>query len=123
MFGNDVDHLPPDIKSLYNEARSCIAVNAYTASVLACRKLLMSIAVAQGAEEGKNFIAYVKYLADKGFVPPNGQNWVDHIRTKGNEATHEIALMQADDAKELISFSEMLLRFIFEFPNRIPKNG
>ncbi len=122
MFGNDVDHLPSDIKSLY-KARSCIAVNAYTASVLACRKLLMNIAVAQGAEEGKNCIAYVKYLADKGFVPPNGQNWVDHIRTTGNEATHEIALMQADDAKELISFSEMLLRFIFEFPNRIPKNG
>jgi hypothetical protein len=54
-------------------------------------------------------------------VPPNGKHWVDHIRKKGNEATHEIALMGADDAADLIVFSEMLLKFIYEFPNRIPK--
>ncbi len=81
----------------------------------------MNIAVAQGAPEGKKFIEYVKHLADSGFVPPNGHGWVDHIRSKGNEATHEIALMEEKDAKDLISFCEMLLRFIFEFPNRVPQ--
>ena len=59
------------------------------------------------AEEGKNFITYVKYLADKGFVPPHGKGWVDHIRTKGNEANHEIALMHAADAEELLMFTEI----------------
>jgi hypothetical protein len=54
-------------------------------------------------------------------VPPNGRGWVDHIRTKGNEANHEIVLMSAEDALELISFSEMLLKFIYEFPSRVPK--
>ena len=60
------------------------------------------------------------YLADNGYVPPNGRGWVDHIRKKGNEATHEIALMQQGDAEELISFVEMLLKFIYEFPARVP---
>ncbi len=81
----------------------------------------MNIAVTQGAEAGKSFISYVEYLANHGYVPPNGKGWVDHIRKKGNEATHEIALMQQSDAEELISFAEMLLKFIYEFPAKIPK--
>ncbi len=79
----------------------------------------MNIAVAKSAEQGLNFSDYVQFLSDKGYVPPDGKEWVDHIRTKGNEATHEIALMTKDDAEDLITFSEMLLRFIFEFPSRI----
>ena len=80
----------------------------------------MNIAVSQGAEENKSFYHYVEYLATNGYVPPNGRGWVDHIRLKGNEATHEIAIMSQQDADDLILFSEMLLKFIYEFPNRIP---
>jgi len=119
-FGSTVGHLPNDILALYDEARRCTSTGAYTAAVLLCRKLLMNVAVAHGAKPGDAFIAYVTYLADKGYVPPNGRGWVDHIRQKGNEATHEIALMTEQDAKDLIQFSEMLLKFIFEFPNKVP---
>jgi hypothetical protein len=62
----------------------------------------------------------VQYLADAGYVPPNGKGWVDHIRKRGNEANHEIVIMTPADAKELIAFSEMLLKFIYEFPKQIP---
>jgi hypothetical protein len=118
--GNSVGSLPADIAALYNEARRAVSVHAFTAAVLACRKLLMNIAVNHGASEGATFVAYVEHLANAGFVPPNGRGWVDHIRSKGNEATHEIRLMQADEATELIAFSEMLLKFIYEFPAKIP---
>jgi Domain of unknown function (DUF4145) len=119
-FGKAVDHVPEDLYSLYEEARRCTAQNCYTAAVLLCRKMLMNIAVAQGAEKNLRFIEYVNYLSDKGFTPPNGKHWVDHIRKKGNEATHEIELMKDSDAKELILFIEMLLKFIYEFPALIP---
>ena len=118
--GNDVGHLPNELETIYNEARRCVSVNAYTAAVLACRKLLMHVAVQQKAEPGKAFIYYVEFLANNGYVPPNGKGWVDHIRKKGNEATHEIVLMKKEDAVELISFAEMLLKFIYEFPARVP---
>ncbi|MEN3157713.1 DUF4145 domain-containing protein [Alkalimonas sp. NCh-2] len=118
--GNEVHHLPGDVDALYKEARNCVSVNAYTSSVLASRKLLMNIAVTQGAEEGKSFFHYVEFLANNGFVPPNGRGWVDHIRKRGNEATHEIAIMSQDVAEELIAFIEMLLKFIYEFPARVP---
>ncbi len=119
VFGNQVSNLPEKIEALYNEARECTKVNAYTASVLACRKLLMNIAVEKGALEGMKFIEYIEYLSDKNYVPPDGKSWVDHIRLKGNEATHEIALMQKNDAEDLITFTEMLLKFIYEFPGKM----
>lgn len=121
--GNAVSSLPEQLEVIYNEARRCVSVKAFTASVLACRKLLMHIAVEQGASTGGSFLSYVEYLAAKGFVPPNGACWVDHIRKKGNEATHEIVLMTESDAEELISFSEMLLKFIYEFPAKVPKGS
>lgn len=114
--GNDVEHVPDNVNSLYNEARRCISCSAYTSSVLASRKLLMNIAIA----EGQRFIEYIDYLANNGFVPPKGRGWVDHIRKKGNEATHEINPMTHADATELVSFSEMLLKFIYEFPAQVP---
>lgn len=119
-LGEDVKHLPKEIQALYNEARDSSAAGAPTAAILICRKMLMNIAVTEGAEEGLKFIEYVDYLANKGYVPPNGKDWVDHIRQKGNEATHEIKLMTAEDAEELISFTSMLLKFIYEFPSRVP---
>jgi hypothetical protein len=117
--GQPVAHLPDDINGLYEEARKCAGAGSFTGSVLLCRKLLMNIGVQEGAEEGKSFVHYIDYLAGKGFIPPKGRAWVDHIRQKGNEATHEIALMTSVDASELITFTEMLLKFIYEFPAAI----
>ncbi len=117
--GKNVGHLPQDVDALYKEARACCSASCYTASVLLSRKLLMNIGVAQGADPGKPFVSYIEHLASNGYVPPNGRGWVDHIRKKGNEATHEIAMMSREDAEELITLSEMLLKFIYEFPNRV----
>jgi hypothetical protein len=118
-FGSPVKSLPKDVASLYEQVRKCSSAGAYTPAVLSCRKILMHIAVDQKAKPGMNFLDYVEHLANNGFVPPNGRGWVDHIRKKGNEANHEIVLMAQNDAEELIIFVEMLLKFIYEFPNRI----
>ncbi len=114
--GSPIRKVPANISALYNEARACSAAGAHTATVLALRKLLMNIAVNKGAKPGRHFQEYVEYLASKGYVPPDGQSWVDIIRKRGNEATHEIALMKKPDSDRLLTFAEMLLKFIYEFP-------
>jgi hypothetical protein len=119
--GREVPHLPPVVANAYREARDALAAGAPTASVLIARKLLMSVAVSQNADPGKSFAEYVDYLARKGYVPPNGEAWVDLIRKKGNEATHEIPEMTDADAGEILTFLEMLLTFIYDFPNRVPQ--
>lgn len=116
-FGNDVGGIDDQgVASLYAEARDCFSRNAFTAAVLSCRKLLMHIAVAKGDSAGKNFIEYVEYLSARGYVPPDAKTWVDCIRTKSNEANHEIVIMSEEEAKDLILFVEMLLKLVYEFP-------
>ena len=113
-------HLPKDVEQLYDEARAAMSSQAYTPAVLACRKILMNVSVALGAKAGQSFVSYVQFLTDQGYVPPNGKHWVDHIRTKSNEANHEILLMSQDEAETLITFAEMMLKFIYELPNVVP---
>jgi Domain of unknown function (DUF4145) len=120
-FGQPIGSLPKELDALYDEARRASAAGCHTLAVLGCRKLLMHIAVDQGADPGKAFLEYVEYLAGKGFVPPHGRGWVDHIRKKGNEANHEIVLMGETESNDLLTFSEMLLKFIYEFPAKVAK--
>src|SRR5690606_14996234 len=76
MFGREVKHLPNDeVRELYEEARKCTSIGAYTSSVLACRKLLMNVAVSQGAEAGKSFVEYINFLESSGYIPPGGRTW------------------------------------------------
>ena len=117
LYGNPVQAIPDaGVSALYEEARKATGAGSFTAAVLACRKLLMHIAVAKGAPTGQTFAAYVDWLATNHYIAPDAKEWVDHIRQKGNEANHEIVIMAADDAKDLLTFCEMLLKTIFEFP-------
>lgn len=111
-----INNLPEQVSVLYGEAIACISVNAYTSAVLAFRKLLMNIAVHEGAEENLKFIQYVDYLNTNNFIPPRSKGWVDSIRQKGNIATHEINPMSLGDAEELLKLTEVLLIYIYEFP-------
>lgn len=118
-YGITVKHLPADISLIYEEAKSCYSSNSYTATSLICRKILMNIAVAQGAEEGKSFASYVDYLNTNGFIPPNGKAWVDAIRKHGNDATHQITSISKEDSENIIDFTGLLLTFIYEMPGRL----
>ncbi|MCY8090770.1 DUF4145 domain-containing protein [Bacillus haynesii] len=117
--GNNVSDLPQEIETIYNEIRVCMSNNAYTASVLLARKLLMNVAVHLGAEENQSFQHYVKYFDSENYIPKQSKDWVDIIRKVGNEATHEIPDINIDDAQEVLTFTEMLLKLIYEFPARI----
>ena len=117
-YGKQVNHLPSDIDALYNEARDAIAGSAPTAAVLCCRKLLMHVAVEKGAKEGQSFQSYVNHLADNNFVPAGARAWVDEIRTKSNEANHQIVIKTVQEAEELIDFVEMLLMVVYDYPSR-----
>ena len=109
------------VSDLYNEARYAFGAGAFTATVLSCRKLLMHISVTKGAKPGQDFFSYVDFLSANHYVPPGSELWVDKIRTKGNEANHEINIMARQEAEDMLSFCEMLLRIIFEFPAKAKK--
>lgn len=121
-FGNPIEGIDDiSVKELYEEARSCASVNAFTATAMACRKILMNIAVSKGEKEDLKFVQYVKFLSDNNFVPPDGKEWVEHIKNKGNDANHKIEIVSKEDGEELLYFTEMLLVFIYAAPARFKK--
>src|SRR5688572_28599878 len=75
-----------------------------------------SLSASQGAKEGKTFVDYVNYLNDKNYIPPKSRDWVDAIRKLGNEANHSIEFKSPEDARLILTFTEMLLKFIYEMP-------
>jgi hypothetical protein len=116
--GTDIEHLPEGIRELYGEARRTIAASAPTSAVMAGRKLLMAVAVERGADGDLKFIQYVNWLVEKGIVTEPMCGFVDEIRQLGNEANHEIRLMTQGDAEEMLTYVEMLLKVVYEYPGR-----
>jgi hypothetical protein len=116
-FGKPVQNVTDTaLAEIYEEARAATSAGCFTAAVLCCRKLLMHLAVAKGAEKNDTFKNYVAFLAEKNHVPADCKDWVDQIRDAGNEANHEIKMMKREDAEHLVSFCEMLLKITYEFP-------
>jgi hypothetical protein len=109
-----------DVEKLYGEARKALASGAPSAAVLVCRKLLMHIAVEQGAKEGKGFTYYAKYLEDEHVVGAPFAGVVEHIKEEGNKENHELEVSSVDEATMLLKLVEFVLASIYELPAMIP---
>ncbi|MBI4299338.1 MAG: DUF4145 domain-containing protein [Chloroflexi bacterium] len=118
--GGLIAKLPKEVEVAYEEARGSLSVNAFTGSVMLCRKILMNVAVSKGADEGLQFAPYVEWLMKEGYVPKGSDGWLRYIKDRGNEANHQIVPMNSDDARGVLSFTEQLLRNVYVLPNLVP---
>lgn len=112
----DVRYLPPNIEKLYAECRMCYSNECYHSVIMVARTLLMYIAVDKGDVAGRNFVQYITYFADKGFIGSQNKDWVDRIRTIGNKYTHQLDEATAEDAEKVIVFIKQLLGNLYEMP-------
>lgn len=118
--GESVSNIPSDLGDLYEEARQSAGAGAYTACVMVCRKMLMNIAVREGAKAGENFKNYVDYLEKHGYFSPKSKGFIDYIRELGNEANHEVAAKKRVDAIAALEFVAALLRHNYDLPSKVP---
>ncbi len=122
LLGRNIEGLPEDVEAVYREIRDSIKQSNNTAAILLGRKLIMHLAVnVAGAKEGESFIDYINHLTKAGFVPPNGQKWIEYIKELGNEKNHELKLGTKEEAEKILKFIEMLLAFIYEFADKDEK--
>lgn len=115
-YGKTINSLPSNIAALYGEICRCMQYSSFTGAVLLMRKMLVHLAVDDGAEEGTSFATCVNYLDKKGWIPPSGKQWVDKIRKIGNDATHHLTINNESEAKQLLHYIEHMLTSIYEFP-------
>jgi hypothetical protein len=115
-FGGSVKHISANLSDIYNEARNAYSVNAFTGTVLLCRRLLMDIAIELGANDNLKFIEYVNYLDENNFITAKSKDWVDAIRKEGNDATHNVVVKDQKQAADMIMLCEMIMKINFEYP-------
>ena len=107
--GKSIQKLPKEIEKVYEEVRNCIAAGANTAAVMILRKILMNLAVEEGAKEGDSFAHYVDYLCSNGFVHKRQQEQAHRIQRLGNDANHKIESRTKEDALELLNLVQLIL--------------
>lgn len=115
-YGKKIMHLPKNIEDIYDEARRCFSVNAFNSVIMCCRKLLMHIACENGADEGLSFGKYVQYLKDNGYVAKPTFKLADAILKYGNIANHQLETYENGDAVNIMLFTEVILKNIYELP-------
>lgn len=99
--------------ALYNEARVAISQGASSCAVLLFRKLLMHIAVEQGAKAGLRFVQYVEFLKDQGVVGKPMHGLLSRIKDDGNEENHEIVRATPEKAQDLLTLVTLLIRSVY----------
>ncbi|HWD38428.1 MAG TPA: DUF4145 domain-containing protein [Fimbriimonas sp.] len=116
--GESVQRVPDPINTVYEEARRAYQAESYNGTVLLCRKIIVHLGHELGAGK-KTFNETITWLDTERYIPKGGKRWVDHIREKGNETTHEITPMSPGEAQEVLDFTLMLLKNIYDYPGRI----
>jgi hypothetical protein len=113
--GEEIKNLPEKIKPIYGEIRKSMQCGCPNGAIMLMRKLIMHIAVEEGAEDGKSFESYIDYLSAKGIVPKKSKNKADSVRLLGNATNHEIENRTQGEAQNCFEFIELLLKVNYEF--------
>ena len=69
------------------------------------------------AEPNKTFAYYVDRLDAKGYIPTGLKAKIDEIRTRGNEAAHDLPASDPYMARKTLSVTRHLLVSMYELPN------
>ncbi len=107
---------PTTLKQLYEEAAKSHAANAHTAAAMVCRKVLMVCACEKGAKDGLTFTQYVDHITKNVLTFPAAQNAIDAIRGIGNDANHQVAMVNQADAERAMRIVTYMLNTIYSFP-------
>lgn len=121
LFGPQIEGLPEDVESAYDEARRCMSVGAYTACELMCRKILMHVGVEKDAKEGESFAYYLSYLEDNNFITRHMKVWTNLIKEHGNKSTHRLESPDKTRSESTLMFTAELLRLVYEMTHLAKK--
>jgi hypothetical protein len=123
LIGREIEKLPENIMNVYDEVRKCMQSTCFTGAVMLMRKIIMNIAVHEGAGKNKSFVEYINYLCDNGIVHKKSKNKADSIRELGNNANHEIENRTEEEAQNCFEFIELLLMENYEFADEVEEDG
>lgn len=113
-----LDGVPEPVKRAYDQASRSFRASLFEPCALMCRRSLEGVCKAQGVS-GPNLNAKLEALEKSGAIDARMIRWAHSIRLLGNDAAHDVdAIVSAEDARDVLDFTEALLIYIFELNHR-----
>jgi len=110
--------LPISVDGAFREAISCYKAKAYSATAIMCRKSLEAVCDAHAFKKGV-LASKLQEMKDKGIIESRLFQWAEALRIAGNQAAHDVdSTIVAQDARDLIQFTEALLEYVFTFRDK-----
>lgn len=83
-----------------------------------CRRALQSSVIEKGASKGKRLVDQIDELYGNGAITKDIRDWAHEIRLTANIGAHpdDLEDITADDAQELIKFTEEYLNYVYVMP-------
>lgn len=121
------EHVPENIKIVFNEASICLSNNCYTASGamfrlcldITTKELLQQWIEANQVEpkqpnshQKDKLYNRIEFLIEHGVIPTDLKEYAHHIRLDGNNAAHD-GSTEKEEAEDLLDFSELFLERIY----------
>ncbi len=114
----DAEGLPVPVALAYEEARRSFRGGNLTSCVLMCRKCLEAVCRELGAARG-TLRERVDFLVAEGRIDQKLAAWATELRLVGNMGAHDLdSVIDADDARDAVEFTEALLAFAFSLSRR-----
>ena len=118
------DGTPDAERKAWEEVRDCLAVSAYDAVAMLCRKLLLHLVFThdrsqnpQATPRNITFAQAVQYLLDNGVITAAYKPLATEIRQIGNRANHELPDITQDEARRIALFTHHLFVSVYEMPS------
>lgn len=121
------EHLPENIKSVFEEGATCLAVGCFNAAgtmFRLCVDMATSSLLPEEETEGLNHRTRrdlglrLPWLFDNGLLPKELKDLSDCIKDDGNDGAHAGTLRQPE-AEDLLDFTDALLTRLYSEPARI----
>jgi hypothetical protein len=119
------DGTPEAETKTWEEVRNCLAVGAYNATAMLCRKLLLHLVFTHersldphATPRNITFAQAVQYLLDNGVITTANELIAREIKNIGNRANHELPDVSGQDAQKIALFTHYLFVSIYEMPKK-----
>ncbi|PKB64111.1 MAG: hypothetical protein BZY80_03825 [SAR202 cluster bacterium Io17-Chloro-G2] len=109
--------IPDEVALAFAEAVSALHAHYPRASAVMARRTLEAVTVEQGETTGV-LATRLRKLAESNLLEPTLADWATEVRLVGNIGGHfdPISDVSTEDAQQLISFTRVLLRYLYELP-------
>jgi len=109
------------VQNAYDEACVCFSTRCYVACELLCQKIIMHVAFELGAKKEELFEHCLDYLKDQDHTTPQMMPWIVKIKQYENDTTHRIQNPNKYRAENMLTFTSILLKIIYEIKYHVTK--